>query len=95
MIPMEAMLVVGHVLWFCVCSDELFLVLAGDINVFNCQHCGAGKEEINVVVEYCIGVVIIASSKFVGVTMQLCWEIQFGVLSGSILMSLDVSKSRW
>ncbi len=95
MVPMEAMLMVGHVSWFCVCSDELFLVLAGDINVFDCQHCRAGREEANVVVEYCIGVVIIASSKFVGVTIQLCWEIQFGVLSGSILMSLDVSKSRW
>ena len=83
MIPMEAMLVVGHVLWFCVCSDELFLVLAGDINVFDCQHCGAGREEVK------------AASKFVGVTIQLGWEIQFGVLSGSILMSLDVSKSRW
>ena len=94
MIPMEAMLVVGHVSWFCVCSDELFLVLAGDINVFNCQHCGAGREEIYVVVEYCFGVVIVVSSKFVSITIQLGWEIQFGVLSVSILMSLDVSKRR-
>ena len=95
MVPMEAMLVVGHVSWFCVCTDELFFVLTGDVNVFDCQHCRAGREEVNVVVEYCIVVIIIAASKFVGVTIQLEWEIQFGVLSGSILMSLDVSKSRW
>ena len=94
MIPMEAMLVVGHVSWFCVCSDELFLVLAGDINVFNCQHCGAGREEVNVVVEYCIGEVIIASSKFVSVTIQLGWEIQFGLVSGLVLVPLDMSKRR-
>jgi len=39
--------------------------------------------------------VMVASSKCVSVTIQLGWEIQFGVLSGLIFMSLDVSKSRW
>ena len=42
MVPMEAMLVVGHVYWFCVCTDELFFVLAGDVNVLDCQRCWTG-----------------------------------------------------
>ena len=81
--------------WFCVCTDELFFVLAGDINVLDCQQCRAGQEEVNVVIEYYIAVIIIASIKLIGVTIQLGWEIKFGVISGLILVSLDMSKRRW
>ena len=69
MIPMEAMLVVGRVSWLCVCTGELFFVLAGDINVLDCQHCWAGREEISVVVKYGIEGIIIAPSKLVGITI--------------------------
>ena len=69
MVPMEMKLVVGHVSWFCVCTDELFFVLAGDINVFDCQRCWAGREEVSVAVKYSIGVIIIAPSKLISITI--------------------------
>ena len=94
MIPKEPMLVVGHVSRFCVCTDELFFVLAGDSNVLDCQHGRAGREEINVGVEDCIAVMIIGSSKLIGIAIQLGWEIQFGVFSGSVLVALDMPKRR-
>jgi len=94
MVPMEALLVVSHVSWFCVCTHKLFFVLAGDINFVDCQHFWAGREKVNVLVEYGIAVVIIASSKLIGITVQLGWEIQFGVISGLVLVSLDMSKRR-
>eukprot|EP00534_Pseudo-nitzschia_fraudulenta_P011038 CAMPEP_0201215588 /NCGR_PEP_ID=MMETSP0851-20130426/189055_1 /ASSEMBLY_ACC=CAM_ASM_000631 /TAXON_ID=183588 /ORGANISM="Pseudo-nitzschia fraudulenta, Strain WWA7" /LENGTH=276 /DNA_ID=CAMNT_0047505079 /DNA_START=339 /DNA_END=1172 /DNA_ORIENTATION=- len=62
--------------WLCVCTDELFFVLAGDINVLDCQCCWARREEVSVVVKYGIWVIIIAPNKLIGITIQLGGDIK-------------------
>ena len=47
------------------------------------------------VVENCIAVIIKSPGKLVGITIQLSREIQLSIISGSILVPLDVSKRRW
>ena len=96
MVSMEAMLVVVcQISWFHVCPYGLFFVLACDINVFDRYLCRAGRQEVNMVLENCIVVIIKSPEKLDGITIQLSREIRFSIISGLILVPLDVSKRRW
>ena len=95
MVPVESVFIVCHISWFGVCPNQLLFVLASNVNVVDGQLFYARRQKINVVMKHCISVIIVTPSKWVSVTIELCWEIQLSIFHSSTLVHFDVIKVGW
>ena len=97
MVPVELVLVVCHISWFGVCTNELFFVLTSNVNVnvMDGQLYWARRQKVNVAVKDCIPVIVKSPSKLVDVAIELGWEIQLSIFRSSILMTFDVPVVGW